>query len=192
VFFLDIRTWWNDQATITAPSLDLVTVETLSSEVVTAFVSQLELLAILVLITLLMKSLEIRVFPAVPVDTAEVRGTIGVLLTVSQLLLPDTDTLEDLPPGEVTVTVSVFSVSSLALSQRGALGISLTRSEGSPIFSPGKAHVHEAAVILGSFAADILTISIPGTERILRDVSENSESLIGRDGLVVQRRDMLK
>ena len=101
----------------------------------------------MVLLTLLMKSLEIRVFPAVPVDTAEVRGTIGVLLTVSQLLLPDTDALEDLPPGVVAVAVPVTSVSSLALRQPRTVRIPLAGSDRSRIISPGKAHVHEAAVI---------------------------------------------
>ena len=206
---MDIRTWWNDQATITAPSLDLLTVYTVISEVITAILTQqkiLELLrsqrrgvarpllylAMLVVVTVVVKSLEIRVLPAVSVDTAEVWRTISVLLTVCQLLLSDTDTQEDLPPGVVTVTVPVFSVSSLALSQRGALGISLTRSELSLlIISPGKAHVHEATVIQASFAPDVLTIIILSTYRILRDVSENSESLIRRDALV-ERRNKLK
>ena len=125
-------------------------------------------MAIIVVVTVVAKSLEIRVLPAVSVDTAEVWRTISVLLTVCQLLLSDTDTQEDLPPGVVTVTVPVFSVSSLALSQRGALGISLTRSELSLlIISPGKAHVHEATVIQASFGPDVLTIIILSTYRIL-------------------------
>ena len=115
-----------------------------------------------------------------------------VLLTVSQLLLPDTDALEDLPPGVVAVAVPVTSVSSLALRQPRTVRIPLAGSDRSRVISPGKAHVHEATVIQASFALDILTIIILSTDRILRDVSENSESLIRRDRLVVQRRDKLK
>ena len=132
-----------------------------------------------------MKSLEVRVLPAVPVDTAEVRGTVSVLLTVGQLLLPHTDALEDLSPGVVAVTVSVPSVSSLARSQRGAVGISLAGSYRSRVIIPGKAHVHEATMILASFARHILTVIILVTYGIHGDVSEHSESLIRSDGLDV-------
>lgn len=142
--------------------------------------------AIIVVVTVVAKSLEIRVLPAVSVDTAEVRGAISVFLTVGQFLLPDTDAPGDLSPGVVTVTVSVPSVSSLALSQAGTLGVSLTRSELSRVISPGEAHVHEATVFEAGFALDILTFIIFSTHRIHRDVSENSESLIRRDILVVQ------
>lgn len=104
-------------------------------------------LAVLVVVTVVVKSLEIRVLPAVPVDTAEVGGAVVVLLTVSQLLLPDTDALEDLPPGVVAVAVPVTSVSSLALRQPRTVRIPLAGSDRSRVISPGKAHVHEAAVI---------------------------------------------
>ena len=132
-----------------------------------------------------MKSLEVRVFPAVPVDTAEVRGTVSVLITLDQLLLPHTDAPEDLSPGVVAVTVSVPSVSSLALSQRDAVGSSPAGSDRSRVIFPGKAHVHEATMIQASFARHILTVNILDTYGIHGDVSEHSESLIRGEGLVV-------
>ena len=102
----------------------------------------LAILVVLILTVFVVKSLEVRVFPAEKVDTAEVRGTFVVVFAVGQLLLPDTDAQEDMPPVSVSVTFSVSSISSLALRQRGAAGMSLTRSELSRVISPGKAHVH--------------------------------------------------
>ena len=78
-----------------------------------------------------------------------------MLLAVNEFLLSDTDALPDFSPGVVAVTVSVLSVSSLLLSQRDTLGVSLTASEVSRVIFPGKAHVHEATMIQASFAPDI-------------------------------------
>ena len=72
-------------------------------------------LAVTVVVTVEVKCLEVDIFPTESVNTAEVSWAILVALTMFHLLLLDTDPFQHIPPGVMTIALSISSVATLAL-----------------------------------------------------------------------------
>ena len=67
------------------------------------------------MVTVEVKCLEVDIFPIESVNTAEVSWAILVALTMFHLLLLDTDPFQHIPPGVMTIALSISSVATLTL-----------------------------------------------------------------------------